>query len=286
MSRRPKLRKQGKWDSMPWKQVDMKDQDLGQSEDAMFFELEELDGAAYATNSGAFAVKKNNIVDAGVGVESSSIVAEETDLNTKKKEKEKKRKNDKVDQNKESSDDLVKETKQKKKKKNDKVDQKDQESSNDLAEETKDNKTNDINTKDESKKSLKPKKSEKKRNENKKLRKQKKKLQTESFEGNDDTVVKPIKPIKEDITLAIEEMGRKDWADQIGFHSVLTSSLVSLNFTTPTPIQAMSIPVTIKGSSDVVGAAETGSGKTLVRKYVNQFILENFFKFFFFAFAL
>ena len=51
--------------------------------------------------------------------------------------------------------------------------------------------------------------------------------------------------------------------DKIELHTELTSSLESLGFHTPTPIQASAIPAINTGESDVVGAAETGSGKTL-----------------------
>ena len=57
------------------------------------------------------------------------------------------------------------------------------------------------------------------------------------------------------------------WAS-LSLHSLLASSLTSLNFSTPTPIQASAIPKVLGSAAggalvDVVGSAETGSGKTL-----------------------
>ena len=42
----------------------------------------------------------------------------------------------------------------------------------------------------------------------------------------------------------------------------LLATLVELNFTTPTPIQAAAIPLLLDGR-DLVGQARTGSGKTI-----------------------
>jgi hypothetical protein len=53
------------------------------------------------------------------------------------------------------------------------------------------------------------------------------------------------------------------WADSISLHNQLVSSLTTLNFSSPTPIQSISIPIILSGNCDVVGSAETGSGKTL-----------------------
>jgi hypothetical protein len=53
------------------------------------------------------------------------------------------------------------------------------------------------------------------------------------------------------------------WDGSVTLHNQLVSSLNTLNFLSPTPIQTMSIPLILSGSCDVVGSAETGSGKTL-----------------------
>jgi ATP-dependent helicase YprA (DUF1998 family) len=46
-------------------------------------------------------------------------------------------------------------------------------------------------------------------------------------------------------------------------HSTILASLHSLNYTYPTPIQAATLSAAILGRRDIVGAAPTGSGKTL-----------------------
>lgn len=55
------------------------------------------------------------------------------------------------------------------------------------------------------------------------------------------------------------------WLSSTGgveLHPVLCRGLVSLGFWTPTPIQAATLPASILGQRNIVGAAPTGSGKT------------------------
>lgn len=49
--------------------------------------------------------------------------------------------------------------------------------------------------------------------------------------------------------------------DSFGLRAELLRALTALNFTTPTPIQAASIPVALEGK-DIMGTAQTGTGKT------------------------
>src|SRR3989344_1615882 len=49
---------------------------------------------------------------------------------------------------------------------------------------------------------------------------------------------------------------------RLGIAPKLLDILESLNFKTPTPIQAQSIPTAIEGK-DLIGIAQTGTGKTL-----------------------
>uniref|UniRef100_A0A6M2DFK1 ATP-dependent RNA helicase n=1 Tax=Xenopsylla cheopis TaxID=163159 RepID=A0A6M2DFK1_XENCH len=49
----------------------------------------------------------------------------------------------------------------------------------------------------------------------------------------------------------------------LGLSSEILQALADLNFLTPTPIQALTLPPAILGRRDILGAAETGSGKTL-----------------------
>lgn len=50
--------------------------------------------------------------------------------------------------------------------------------------------------------------------------------------------------------------------DELGLIPELLSAVQDLNFTTPTPIQAESIPILLSGDRDFVGLAQTGTGKT------------------------
>jgi ATP-dependent RNA helicase DDX24/MAK5 len=59
-------------------------------------------------------------------------------------------------------------------------------------------------------------------------------------------------------------------------HSTLLSSLHTLNYTYPTPIQSATLSAAILGRRDIVGAAPTGSGKTLSYGLpILQWLLEN-----------
>lgn len=56
------------------------------------------------------------------------------------------------------------------------------------------------------------------------------------------------------------------WLSSTGgveLHPALCRGLLSLGFWTPTPIQAATLPASILGQRNIVGAAPTGSGKTL-----------------------
>src|SRR5687768_13204223 len=49
--------------------------------------------------------------------------------------------------------------------------------------------------------------------------------------------------------------------NDLGLNDALARKCDSLNFTDPTPIQKQAIPIILKGS-DLIGCAETGTGKT------------------------
>jgi len=55
-----------------------------------------------------------------------------------------------------------------------------------------------------------------------------------------------------------------EWAPGLLLSDLLKEALLGLGFETPTPIQSSAIPLVTMGGNDIVGAAETGSGKTLV----------------------
>jgi ATP-dependent RNA helicase DDX24/MAK5 len=71
--------------------------------------------------------------------------------------------------------------------------------------------------------------------------------------------------VVEDDNEAISNL-RTSWsihAPGIVLHSSLCAGLVTLGYHRPTPIQSFSLPAAMLGRRDIVGAAPTGSGKTL-----------------------
>lgn len=50
--------------------------------------------------------------------------------------------------------------------------------------------------------------------------------------------------------------------ESLGLKPEILKALASLEFTTPTPIQSQAIPLIIDGTTDLVGLAQTGTGKT------------------------
>ena len=48
----------------------------------------------------------------------------------------------------------------------------------------------------------------------------------------------------------------------LGIHQELIKALDELNINTPTVIQTQAIPVLLKGKTDFIGQAQTGTGKT------------------------
>ena len=50
--------------------------------------------------------------------------------------------------------------------------------------------------------------------------------------------------------------------EALGLKPEIIQSIADLGFTTPTPIQEQAIPVLLSGTTDFVGLAQTGTGKT------------------------
>ena len=48
----------------------------------------------------------------------------------------------------------------------------------------------------------------------------------------------------------------------LGLNENLVKAVADLGFTTPTPIQLKAIPILLSGTTDFVGLAQTGTGKT------------------------
>lgn len=64
------------------------------------------------------------------------------------------------------------------------------------------------------------------------------------------------------ITEAVKE--NSVWGSQLSLSTCIVNTLLAQDFAEPTPIQQAAIQITRKGLLDIVGVAETGSGKTLV----------------------
>jgi ATP-dependent RNA helicase DeaD len=50
--------------------------------------------------------------------------------------------------------------------------------------------------------------------------------------------------------------------EELGLQENLLKSVGELGFTQPTPIQEKAIPVLLSGTKDLIGLAQTGTGKT------------------------
>ncbi len=50
--------------------------------------------------------------------------------------------------------------------------------------------------------------------------------------------------------------------EELGLNEQLLASITALGFETPTPIQQKAIPVLLSGTTDFIGLAQTGTGKT------------------------
>src|ERR687886_1315744 len=50
--------------------------------------------------------------------------------------------------------------------------------------------------------------------------------------------------------------------EELGLNEKLLKAIQELGFTQPTPIQSQAIPVLLAGTKDLIGLAQTGTGKT------------------------
>ena len=50
--------------------------------------------------------------------------------------------------------------------------------------------------------------------------------------------------------------------EELGLQEKLLKAISELGYTTPTPIQEKAIPVLLSGTKDLIGLAQTGTGKT------------------------
>jgi ATP-dependent RNA helicase DDX24/MAK5 len=92
----------------------------------------------------------------------------------------------------------------------------------------------------------------------KKAKKAKKAKKTAVLGGNYETVVQqPASAVPDS-----SQVDMSAW-NNMGLHPTVIDALAKLGFTEPTPIQLQTVPLAIVQRRDVIGAAETGSGKTL-----------------------
>src|SRR5688500_2796828 len=50
--------------------------------------------------------------------------------------------------------------------------------------------------------------------------------------------------------------------ESLGLSPAMVDALTEIGFHTPTPIQALSIPILLQGNKDLLATAQTGTGKT------------------------
>lgn len=219
------------WNALPWKSVDVSKSRLGEFDDTVFFGLEELDGNAFLE----FKKNQQEATAAGTAEADDDRVEEVVEEAVQKKEnKKKKRKRGDADLEvqeevaiEEVEDDVkpAKKTKKDKKKKEKKEPVVEADAPSDSEE-------------------IRPEKSRSKPEKSKRAAKQ------------------AIVPVALDATpFDLESVG--DWGG-VAMNGMLCDSLRALDFVKPTPIQQSAIPKILENRIDVVGVAETGSGKTLV----------------------
>ena len=123
-------------------------------------------------------------------------------------------------------------------------------------------------------KQTKTRKRKKKQKQNKKSKKNK----HESVNDNEETAASPLNlssmSSNPDI-LKIRTSWSKSCKNSIWLHPILALGLHEMNYISPTPIQASTLPASILGRRNIVGAAPTGSGKTLAYALpILQYLLE------------
>ncbi|CAH3141790.1 unnamed protein product [Porites lobata] len=93
--------------------------------------------------------------------------------------------------------------------------------------------------------------------------KKKKKKKKKKIENDEEPDQKQEASVENGITEDSEvELDMKTW-ESLGVPTKILKALSDQGFTSPTPIQTLSLPPAIFHHRDIIGAAETGSGKTL-----------------------
>jgi hypothetical protein len=267
------------WNSLPWKPVDLKDENLGSFDDSVFFGLEEIDGNAFVSSNAtskpqptimddempAEAVvdpkkpkknsKKRNAAAAVAATEEADFTVE-TDggekVNTQAK-KTKKRALAAVEEPLVVDGETgAKTTKSSKKLQkllySNPVDEDAKAASTTVMEKP-------VATQSDEDALLEKKrlKKQKKREEENKRRKENRKKKTPQA----------VRVVPDENAIVLQLQQKKTWGG-LSLSSPLSEALKALDFSTPTPIQKQTLPIVSEAKCDVVGVAETGSGKTLV----------------------
>lgn len=236
------------WNALPWKSLDVSNANLGEFDDSVFFGLEELDGNAFVTYKNGLQEESNE--DAAVEQE----LDEQHHTKSSKKADKKKRKRETVEAADEqiNNEEVVTVTKKSKKEKKSK--------------QVPAVETEETIEKPEIKEASNVSEGEKKKNKKKKT-KMEKDPSTEKIEKK--TTPKRV-PKKTQASTGydtqpydLETTG--SWGG-VELKALLCKALCDLDFVKPTPIQSVAIPKIIGNCMDMVGVAETGSGKTLVSK--------------------
>lgn len=228
------------WDALPWKAVDLESNKLGDFDESVFFGLEEIDGNAYKlSKSGVTHISTdtdvNNAITDCADIEQEATLEGAVEKVVKKTKKDKKRKQDDI------------------------------QIENDVKENSK-------VTEPAEEEPLKVKKGKKTKKEQTLAPAREGLLDMDEVVNATDSgklgslkalyINAPAPLVKEDVAYLKDDA---EWAPGLRLSSILTQALHELGFQTPTPIQTAAIPLTTACGTDIVGAAETGSGKTLVR---------------------
>ena len=257
---RKKLRQTGvsnkvrMWDALPWKAVDVEKENLGDFEDSVFFGLEEIDGNAYKLSKG----DSSDVLP--VPVDSDDIEGEKlVDVSEKtvkpKKEKKKKTKTlseETVTMDEETAPESIPKSEKKRSAKDDEIDVPKKKSKK-----TKPKELHEI--------------SEVADLVDDTMRVDEEDVVDSGELGNIKSLLinAPAPLLAEDVKFLKKNT---EWAPGLQLSDILSQALQNLGFATPTPIQTTAIPLTTIGTTDIVGAAETGSGKTLVSSYTTIYI--------------
>lgn len=237
------------WDTLPWKPVDVDRENLGDFEESVFFGLEEIDGNAYKLSKGA-----DNVIKP-IEVGESEGAPEQTEKVSKKSKKAvaKATVADDVEpavEETSGSSESATGKKGGKKRKQTIINVSDIENAV-----TDPDAAPVVDKKKKQKKSAPAVASPEA-------------MDTDSAEEDQKLVSLKSLYINAPAALVTEDVSYlkndSEWAPGLLLSDLLNQALLGLGFETPTPIQTSAIPLATVGGNDIVGAAETGSGKTLV----------------------